>query len=99
MLGLDAILSNPAIVRMAAQSAGIEAARLDVDPKTHELIASVRIRGQVAQHKIPTGRAFTIEQILTLLFPGPGQAARPAAAPERVHLHAEIETTIGKSPP
>lgn len=74
MFGIDKILSNPAIVRTAAKAAGIEAARLDVHPQRGELVASVKIRGQVRQYPIPTGRTFLLDEILSILFPEADQA-------------------------
>lgn len=80
MFGLTDILSNPAILRTAAKAAGIEAARLDVHPGTGDLVASVRIRGQVRQYQVPTGKVFTIEELLTLVYEGPPAHETPAIA-------------------
>jgi hypothetical protein len=79
MFGIDKILSSPAIVHAAAKATGIEAARLDVHPQRGELVASLRIRGQVRQYPIPTGRTFILEEILSILFP---EASGPQPARE-----------------
>jgi hypothetical protein len=89
-IDLDALWNNPAIVRMAAKSSGIQAARLDIDPASGELLASLRVHGKVTQHKIPTGKTFTADEILAMLFsdPTPGQKAPTG-----------LSGTSGKSPP
>lgn len=95
MFGLDSLLSSPTVVRVAAKSAGIEAARLDVNPASGELLASIKVHGHVKQVRIPTHQTFTIEEILTLLFPDPAQ---PAELRDRPLGHAKIETIIGSPP-
>ena len=70
----DALLNNPAIIKATAKAAGIQAARLDYDQAGGRLVASVKIRGQVHQHEIPTGKTFQLEEILTLLFPDPAKS-------------------------
>ena len=88
----DALLNNPAIIQAAVKAAGIQAARLDVDKDTGELWASLKIRGQIRQHAIPTGRIFTVEEILATLFADP-------ATPGQTKPGKLSGPTIAKSPP
>jgi hypothetical protein len=78
---------------MAATAAGIQAARLDVNPTSRAVVASVKIRGRVIQRELPTGRILTIDEILAMLFPGPQPAARSG------HIHIEVETVLSDPPP
>lgn len=87
----DALLNNPAIIKAAAKAAGIQAARLDYDQAAGVLVASLKIRDQVRQHSIPTGRIFTIDEILAALF------ADPAAPGQKTP--GTLSGSTGKSPP
>jgi len=94
-LDLDNLLGNPTIVRMAAKASGVQAARLDVNPASGELLASLKIHGQIKQVHIPTRRTFTIDQILAMLFADQGGQKEPG----RLSGPAEISAAIDTSPP
>ena len=87
------MLNNPAIIKATAKAAGIQAARLDYDQAAGRLVVSLKIRGKVAQHEIPTGRTFQLDEILAILF------ADPAAAPGQKEPGRLSGPTIDKSPP
>ena len=93
MFGIESLLSNPAIVKAAAKSAGIQAVRLDYDPAAKVLWGCVLVNGKVTQRQIPTGRQIPLDEILAMLLPGPQPDARPAK------IHIEIETTLTDPPP
>lgn len=81
MFGMDAFLSSPGLVKMAATSAGIEAARLDVNPADQSVWLALRIRGQIRQLPVPSGKTFTIDQVIGLLFPDPAAIAAKQPPP------------------
>lgn len=83
MFGMD-LNAGRSIVRMAAKSAGLQTGRLDYDPQDGRLYLSVMVCGQVRQTPIPTGRVFTVDQLIEILFP--------------VHVEPAI-ATVDASPP
>jgi hypothetical protein len=94
MLGMDALFNSPRLVTTAAKAIGLEAARLDQDPEG-TLWLSLKIHGRVQQAKIPTGKTFTLDEILALVFPPIGsvkdrltRAPTPAEASAAVAPHA-----------
>jgi hypothetical protein len=67
-MGIDALFSSPAVVRAAAASMGLTAARLDYCEADDTLYLSIARHGQIQHIPLPTGRTFTRDQIVKLLF-------------------------------
>ncbi len=75
-------LSSPALVRTAAASMGLTAARLDYHQPSNTLYLSLAIRGKVHQVPLPIGQTFTRDQIIERLFADPPAAPVATGAAE-----------------
>jgi hypothetical protein len=99
MFGIDALFNGPAIIKAAATAKGIQAARLDYDPAAGVLWASLRVHGKVTSVEIPTGKVFTLDDMMAVLFPESVKAPANPAGPRAIAQPAAGIPTAATSPP
>lgn len=79
-------LSSPAAIKLALAASGVQAARVDYDPASGEMVLSVLIGERIHHHRIPTSVTYTVDEISAWLsgedpFQPSGEPAEPPAVP------------------